>query len=156
MDVSGAVSNTEVSQLRMTPQAVLAPSEVVVAEQIRHWVVRDVQNAQLRLDGLGESPVHIDISVKGQVATVLFATDSLQARALIQDSLKHLDALLGQEGLVLSGSSGSTSSQQGRPQGGQADPAIEAVLGARRLQVRSQVSIESVVSPTRPGLDVYV
>ena len=39
---------------------VMAP-EMQVAEQVTYWVSQNVQNAELKLDGLGQSPVEVSI-----------------------------------------------------------------------------------------------
>lgn len=93
-----------------TGAAALSP-EMMVAEQVNYWIGRDVQNAELKFDGLGDSPVKVSISLQGNEARVEFMTDQLATRQVLEGSVSHLKDLLGSEGLVLSsvlvGSSGS-------------------------------------------------
>lgn len=94
----------------MTGASVLSP-EMMVAEQVNYWIGRDVQNAELKVDGLGESPVKVSISLQGNEAHIEFRTDQAETRQVLEGAVAHLKDLLGSEGLVLSsvsvGSSGS-------------------------------------------------
>ena len=93
-----------------TGAAALSP-EMMVAEQVNYWIGRDVQNAELKFDGLGDSPVKVSISLQGNEARVEFRTDQAETRQVLEGAVSHLKDLLGNEGLVLSsvsvGSSGS-------------------------------------------------
>jgi flagellar hook-length control protein FliK len=79
------------------------------AEQVKYWISQDVQNAQLKLDGLGDKPVEVSISVNGNEAHVAFRTDEIQARGLLESAGVHLKDMLAREGLLLSGVSVGTS-----------------------------------------------
>jgi flagellar hook-length control protein FliK len=81
---------------------VLAP-EMQVAEQVRYWVAHNVQNAELSLDGLGQSPVQVQISLQGNEAQISFRTDEAATREVLQSAGAHLKDLLQREGLVLTG-----------------------------------------------------
>jgi flagellar hook-length control protein FliK len=81
---------------------VLAP-EMQVAEQVRYWVSHNVQNAELSLDGLGQSPVQVSISLQGNEAQISFRTDEAAARDVLQNAGAHLKDMLQREGLVLTG-----------------------------------------------------
>lgn len=103
-----------------TETSALSP-EMAVAEQVTYWISRDVQNAELKLDGMGDSAIKVSISLSGNEARVDFRTDQAQAREVLQGAVAHLKDLLGNEGLVLSsvsvGTSGSGSAdpRQDRP-----------------------------------------
>lgn len=103
------------------PTAVMSP-EAMVAEQVNYWIGHDVQSAELKLDGMGDSPVEVSISLQGNEARVEFRTDQLEARQVLEGAVSHLKDLLGNEGLVLSGvsvgSSGAegSASREGKPQ----------------------------------------
>lgn len=84
-----------------TGASVLSP-EMMVAEQVNYWIGRDVQNAELKLDGLGDSPVKVNISLQGNEARIEFRTDQAEARQVLEGAVSHLKDLLGSEGLVLS------------------------------------------------------
>jgi flagellar hook-length control protein FliK len=100
--------------------SVLSP-EMMVAEQVNYWISRDVQSAELKLDGLGDSAIKVSISLSGNEARVDFRTDEAQTRQVLEGAVSHLKHLLGSEGLVLSSvsvgtsGSGAADSRQGRP-----------------------------------------
>jgi len=85
-----------------TPAPVLAP-EMQVAEQVSYWVSQNVQNAELSLNGLGQEPVQVSISVQGNEAQVVFRSDEAATRSLLEGAGSHLKDLLQREGLVLTG-----------------------------------------------------
>jgi flagellar hook-length control protein FliK len=93
----------------------------MVAEQVNYWIGRDVQNAELKLDGMGEGSLKVNISLTGNEARVEFRTDQAQARQVLEGAVSHLKDLLGNEGLVLSSvlvggsNSGAADSREGRP-----------------------------------------
>lgn len=86
-----------------TAQAAGLATEVQVAEQVSYWVSHNVQNAELTLDGLGQSPVEVSISMQGNAAQIVFRTDELATRELLERAEAQLKDLLQSEGLVLSG-----------------------------------------------------
>ena len=90
-----------------------------VAEQVKYWISQDVQNAQLKLDGLGSKPVEVSISMSGNEAHVAFRTDELQTRGVLENAGAQLKDMLQSQGLVLSGVSVGTS---GSGNGGAGDP----------------------------------
>jgi flagellar hook-length control protein FliK len=79
---------------------VLAP-EMQVAEQVSYWVSHNVQNAELSLDGLGQAPVQVSISVQGNEAQIVFRSDEAATRSLLEGAGSHLKDLLQREGLLL-------------------------------------------------------
>jgi flagellar hook-length control protein FliK len=81
----------------------VAPPDVYVAEQIKYWISNDVQNAEMKLDGIGDNPVEVSISMQGNEAHVAFRTDEVLAREVLESASLHLKELLQREGLVLSG-----------------------------------------------------
>jgi len=89
----------------------MAPStEVFVAQQVSYWISRDVQKAELKLDGFGSEAVQVNISMNGNEAQVMFRTDDLQTRAVLENASTHLKDMLQREGVVLSGVSVGTNS----------------------------------------------
>lgn len=116
---------------------VASPVDTFVAEQISYWISNDVQNAEMKLDGVGESPVGVSISMHGNEAHVTFRTDELQARQALENASLHLKDLLQQEGLVLAGVSvgtsgtGDSGGQEPRPrQGAKTGTVVSAAVGA--------------------------
>ena len=94
-----------------TAVASMAPStEVFVAQQVSYWISRDVQKAELKLDGFGSEAVQVNISMNGNEAQVMFRTDDLQTRAVLENASTHLKDMLQREGVVLSGVSVGTNS----------------------------------------------
>ena len=80
-----------------------SPTDVYVAEQVSYWISRDVQNAEMKLEGLGSDPVQVNISMSGNEAHVVFRTDELQVRNALESASAHLREMLQQEGVTLSG-----------------------------------------------------
>ena len=152
-----ATPATEQSFTMTEPTAVMSP-EAMVAEQVNYWVGHDVQNAELKLDGMGDSPVEVSISLQGNEARVEFRTDQLEARQVLEGAVSHLKDLLGNEGLVLSGvsvgSSGAegSASQEGKPHqnGRQATVAVSPaqpvdIMNARPVPSLSGRSVDLFV-----------
>ena len=83
--------------------------ETQAAEQVKYWISQDVQNAELQLDGLGDSPVEVSISMHGNEAHVVFRTDELQTHSLLEGAGAQLKEMLLREGVVLAGVSVGTS-----------------------------------------------
>lgn len=140
----------------LTPHAVVPAAPVPVAEQLKHWLVRDVQHAQLLLQGFGQEPVEVSIRLQGQMAHVVFGTDNAQARQLLEGSLRELSSLLLQDGLMLSGASVGTSSQ------GQASSRFAPSSYSQSRGVLPKPEIDLIASDsqtprlTTHGLDLYV
>ncbi len=80
-----------------------------VAEQVTYWISQDVQKAEMKLDGVGDKPVEVSISMHGNEAHVAFRTDELQTREVLESASAHLKDMLQREGLMLSGMSVGTS-----------------------------------------------
>lgn len=107
---SPAGSGTDTSAVIADPSA---PSfESVVADTVNYWVSQGIQNAELKLDGLGHEPVEVTISLKGDEASIGFRTDQPEIRQVLEGAAAQLKELLSSEGLVLSGLTIGTSAQQ--------------------------------------------
>ena len=89
--------------------APITAPEMQVAEQVTYWVSQNVQNAELKLDGLGLSPVEVSISVQGKEAQISFRTDEAATRDVLEGAGAHLKDLLQREGMTLTGVSVGTS-----------------------------------------------
>ena len=101
------------------PAPVMAP-ELQVAEQVRYWVSQNVQNAELKLDGLGLSPVQVSISVQGHEAQIVFRSDDAATRDMLEGAGAHLKGMLQAEGLLLTGVSVGGSGNPGSSGNGEA------------------------------------
>jgi flagellar hook-length control protein FliK len=89
-----------------------APSlESVVADTVSYWVTQGVKNASLKLDGFGEHPLEVNISMQGGEARIDFRTDQPEIRQILEGAMTHLKDLLEGEGVVLSGVSVGASGQ---------------------------------------------
>ena len=124
----------------------VATMDIYVAEKVAYWISNDIQNAEMKLDGIGEFPVEVSIRMQGNEAHIAFRSDELQAREALENASLHLKELLQREGLVLSGVSvgtagaGDGSSQDRKPRPGarqsgvvSVQPAIaQGVAGSRR------------------------
>jgi flagellar hook-length control protein FliK len=114
---------------------VVPATDVFVAEKVSYWVSNNVQNAEMKLDGVGDRPVEVSIRMQGNEAHVAFRTDELQTRAALENASVHLKDLLHREGLVLSGVSvgtadtgGSSGPQQDRkPRQGERQATVTAL-----------------------------
>lgn len=78
-----------------------------------YWMSSDMKNAEMKLDGFGESSVEVSISVHGNQAHVAFRTDEVQTRLALEDAGVTLKDMLSKEGLDLTGVSVSTSGAGG-------------------------------------------
>jgi flagellar hook-length control protein FliK len=85
------------------------PTDTYIAEKVAYWISNDVQNAEMKLDGIGDKPVEVSIRMQGNEAHIAFRSDELQARAALESASQHLKDMLQREGLVLSGVSVGTS-----------------------------------------------
>lgn len=81
----------------------VATVDTYVAEKVAYWISNDVQNAEMKLEGIGEMPVEVSIRMQGNEAHIAFRSDELQAREALENASLHLKELLQREGLVLSG-----------------------------------------------------
>ena len=96
------VSTVPITSVQYTAELQTSP-ELFVAEKVAYWISNDVQNAEMKLDGIGLDPVEVSIRMHGNEAHVAFRTDELQARAALENASTHLKELLQREGLVLTG-----------------------------------------------------
>ncbi len=149
-----------VSAPDFSASALQAPSmapDLQAAEQVSYWVSQNVQNAELKLDGLGQSPVEVSISVQGKEAQIAFRTDEAATRGVLESAGAHLKDLLQREGLVLTGvsvgtsGSGDTSGgseRRARPNARQALIApvqVASVDAGRRMGAESGRSVDLFV-----------
>ena len=160
--LEGAMGGAVADRLGINPTyEVTAASAVVpdtqVAETVSYWASQGVQNAELTLDGLGNEPVEVRISVNGDQTQVDFRSNQADVRQALENASAQLKTMLSGEGLQLTGMSVGTSGQGGNAQSDSRQPKP----APRQAAV---VSMEPVrASATRPGnpsvgraLDLYV
>ena len=92
--MGGAAADTQMGSTGYAPQQ---------SEAGKYWISGDLKNAEMKLDGLGDSPVEVSISMIGKEAHVSFRSDESQTRTLLENANVELSELLGKEGLQLSG-----------------------------------------------------
>ena len=105
------VSAPDFSQT-LTQLAPVSP-ESQVADQVHYWVSQNIQNAELKLDGLGDAPVQVSISLQGNEAQIAFRSDEVGTREVLERAGAQLKDMLHSEGLVLTGVSVGTSGSGG-------------------------------------------
>ncbi len=111
-------------------------ADVAMAEQVRCWIANDIQNAELKVDGLNGDAVQVNISLSGNEAQVVFRSDQAHTRELLGGAVAQLDQMLRDQGLSLTaawvGGSGA--------HGGQTSP-----------RHRSDQVLAGLTSVTEPG-----
>ena len=81
----------------------MSEGEQHVAEDLKFWASRNIQNAEFKLEGWEDASVQVRVSLQGTSANVEFLTDHADSRALLANSQDELKQLLEQQGLMLSG-----------------------------------------------------
>ena len=81
----------------------MSEGEQHVAEDLKFWASRNIQNAEFKLEGWEDASVQVRVSLQGSSANVEFLTDHADSRALLANSQDELKQLLEQQGLMLSG-----------------------------------------------------
>lgn len=97
----------------IVPPATAAVADTAVAETISYWTSQGVQTAELTLEGWGESPVEVSISLHGDQAQIDFRTDQSGVRQVLEGAAAQLKELLSGQGLQLAGVSVGLSGQAG-------------------------------------------
>ncbi|TXT38894.1 MAG: flagellar hook-length control protein FliK [Comamonadaceae bacterium] len=100
------------------PPASALVAETAVAETVTYWASHGVHSAELTLDGFGETPVEVSISLKGDQAQIDFRTDQPGVRQVLENASAQLKDLLSNQGLQLSGMSVSNSGAGSQQTGG--------------------------------------
>lgn len=127
------VSGRPVEASSATQHGTLPTPEMMVAEQVSYWIAGRVQNAELRLDVFGRTPVEVSISMQGNEAQVEFRTDQPEVRQVLEGAVAHLKDLLKDEGLSLAGVFVGSSGQ--RRQDAQPSPGQSGESGMRQARV---------------------
>jgi hypothetical protein len=90
-----------------------AAASTVVAETVSYWASQGVHSASLQLEGFGDEPVEVRISVNGDMAQVDFRTNQPEVRQAIEGAASQLKELLTSQGMQLTGMSIGTSGRGG-------------------------------------------
>jgi flagellar hook-length control protein FliK len=107
-----ASANPADSLFQVVPTTSAAAS-TVVAETVSYWASQGVHSASLQLEGLGDEPVEVRISVNGDMAQVDFRTNQPEVRQTIEAAASQLKELLTSQGIQLTGMSIGTSGRGG-------------------------------------------
>lgn len=130
------VPSASPSSVIIAPEPV-ATMDAYVAEKVAYWISNDVQNAEMKLDGIGELPVEVSIRMQGNEAHITFRSDELEAREALENAGLHLKEMLQREGIMLSGVSvgtagaGDPSSQERKSRQGARQSGVVSVQPAR-------------------------
>ena len=81
----------------------MSEGEQHVAEDLKFWASRNIQNAEFKLEGWEDASVQVRVSLQGSSANVEFLTDHADSRTMLANSQDELKQLLEQQGLMLSG-----------------------------------------------------
>ncbi len=142
--------------VRLVPMGISASAEIPVAHQVNYWLGSDVQSAELKMDGLGQSPVEVSITMQGQEARVAFRAEQVETRQIIEGTMSHLKDLLKSEGLVLAGVSiGSAGADGASSQDRKPKPQVRRV-GSVLPDLRLGQANARVSSSTGGALDLFV
>jgi len=142
----------------------MSEGEHHVAEDLKFWASRHIQNAEFKLEGWEDASVQVRVSLQGSSANVEFLTDHADSRALLANRQDELKQLLEQQGLMLSGlsvggsmSQPSTSERFGN--GGSAPIARARPAGLASSGADLTASLGENLRAVKPGLgavDLYV
>lgn len=117
-----------------------------VAEKLNYWIAQGVQNAEMELEGLGDEPVSVRISLKGDEAHIGFRTDQPEIRRLLEGASAQLKELLANEGLLSQVSVGTSGQDRSNQQDGRPPTAIRARAIESAQAPASQVARQSGTS----------
>jgi flagellar hook-length control protein FliK len=139
---------------------VAEPSAVIpdtsIAETISYWVTQGVQTAELKLDGFGDDPVEVSISLNGDQTQIDFRTDQADVRQALEGASAQLKELLSGEGLQLAGVSVGTSGKESAPgdEQRQRQGAKRALF--TKTEAIGQVGSRAIRTDAGRALDIFV
>lgn len=122
-----------------------------------YWMSGDMKNAEMKLEGFGESPVEVSISVHGNQTHVAFRTDEMQTRLALEDAGATLKDMLSKEGLDLAGVSVGTSGSGGNGAQDRRTPPDSRPARIDNLTSKFPAGTSGHIGKLRTGaLDVFV
>jgi flagellar hook-length control protein FliK len=133
-----------------------------MVDQVSWWMAHRSQGAELKLDLPGGQPVSVSVQVQGNEAQVAFRSDHPEARQWLNAAMPQLKEMLGNEGLMLSGSSvGQSGTGAEREAARDAQRAVHAEGGGVRGTAASatDTTMSAAARPrsvTERALDLYV
>jgi flagellar hook-length control protein FliK len=159
--LEGMLGGALADRLGISPTYEVAPTTAVVpdtqvAETVSYWATHGVQSAELTLDGLGNEPVKVHISVEGDQAQVDFRSNQPEVRQALENASAQLKAMLSGEGLQLTGMSVGTSAQGQTPGEGRQPKPASRQTKLVSLEPVSATSARSANPAVGRALDLYV
>jgi flagellar hook-length control protein FliK len=160
--LEGAFGNALMDKLGIHATYEVAPTVAVVAdtqvaETVSYWVTHGVQSAELTLDGFGNEPVEVRISLDGDQAQIDFWSNQADVRQVLEDASAQLKEMLSREGLQLTGMSvGTSGRERGQSEGDQ--PKQSSIRQAKLSSVEPLVTTmtRSANRAVGQSLDLYV
>ncbi len=128
--------------------------DTAVAETVTYWATQGVQSAELKLDGFGDDPVEVSISMQGDQTQIEFRSDQPDVRLALENATLELRELLADQGLHLAGVSVGSSGRHG----------THSDTPRQHTEEKKAVFVKTSVAPT-PGrghasvgrsLDIFV
>ena len=159
--LEGAAGGTVADRLGISPTYEVAATtatvpEGQVAETVSYWASQGVQSAELTLDGMGDEPVEVRISLEGDQAQIEFRSNQPEVRQALESASAQLKALLSGEGLQLAGMSVGTSNRgASQGEGGQPKPSSRQAKLVALEPVRATAT-RAANSAVGQALDLYV
>lgn len=160
--LEGAAGGAAADRLGISPTYEIAAASAVVpdmpvAETVSYWATDGVQSAELTLDGLGNEPVEVRISIEGDQTQVDFRSNQPDVRQALESASAQLKTMLSGEGLQLTGMSVGTSGQGNtQSDGRQPKPAPRQTTVVSMEPVRA-ASVARTGNPSvGRALDLYV
>jgi flagellar hook-length control protein FliK len=150
-----ATINTADTLFQVIPTSAAAAS-TVVAETVSYWASQGVQNASLQLDGFGDQPVEVRISVNGDTAQVDFRTNQPELRQAIEGAASQLKDMLSSQGMQLAGMSIGTSGRGDAQGKGNRPPSEIKKVALVKSEATATTRSRSVNSAVGQSLDLFV
>lgn len=144
------------SDYKIAEAAAVVP-ETALAETVSYWVSHDVQNAELTLDGFGDDPVQVSITIQGEQTQIDFRCDQPEVRQALESATAELKELLSNQGLNLSSVSVGSS---GRDANSGDAPPRQRQDGRKALFIKTQdpatIGLALGHAPVGRSLDIFV
>lgn len=160
--LEGAAGGAAADRLGISPTYEIAAASAVVpdtpvAETVSYWAADGVQSAELTLDGLGNEPVEVRISIEGDQTQVDFRSNQPDVRQALESASAQLKTMLSGEGLQLTGMSVGTSGQGNtQSEGRQPKPAPRQTTVVSMEPVRTTAAARTGNPSVGRALDLYV
>jgi flagellar hook-length control protein FliK len=160
--LEGVAGGAAADRLGISPTYEIAATAAVVpdtqvAETVSYWATDGVQSADLTLDGLGNEPVEVHISIEGDQTQVDFRSNQPDVRQALESASAQLKTMLSGEGLQLAGMSVGTSGQgYTQSEGRQSKPTPRQTTVVSAEPVRATTVARTGNPSVGRALDLYV